>query len=116
MPALAVRGVKFETGPNELQQAVEGDKDSDAGETVDSHSSGSSSDETKIPEGITTSRPLGAPEVEVANKKLKQGDDAEKTEPKLEEVGVAMAKEELLKQRESTLLGRWSNLFLIIFG
>jgi hypothetical protein len=108
---LAVRGIKFETGPNELQQAVGGGKDSDAGDTVgdSSSSSSSSSDEIKIPEGITSRRPLGtvaAMEADPSEKPKPAADPtddakpAEQMEPKMEEVGVAMAKEELLKQRE----------------
>lgn len=118
---MAVRGVKFETGPNELQRAVEGGKDSDAGDTVDDGSS-SSSDEIEIPEGITSKRPLGASEAKEADPTekpkpvadAKEDTPAEQTKPKTEEVGVAMAKNELLKQRENHLLERWSCLFLMV--
>jgi len=54
LPAFALEGLKFETGPNELQAAVEGD-----GDDADDHSSSSSSDEQT--RSITTAEPIGTP-------------------------------------------------------
>ena len=54
LPAFALEGLKFETGPNELQAAVEGD-----GDVADDHSSSSSSGEQT--RSITTAEPIATP-------------------------------------------------------
>lgn len=112
VPALAIRGVKFESGPNELQQAVEADA-SDAGETVDSGSA-DALDEVQIPEIVTAKHPLGeSEEPEPAHKGHTKGakstdttntaltTDTTHTEANgaTEAAGVAMARDTLLKQR-----------------
>jgi len=101
VPALAVKGIKFDTEPNELQKAV-GRKDSDSDDIVDDASSKNSLDVMKLPEGITTRRPLGASEEKEPgpSEKPETPPPGKTTEPKTEEVGVAMAKDELVKKRK----------------
>jgi len=54
LPAFALEGLKFDTGPNELQAAVEGDE---GGDDVDHHSLSSSSEgEART---ITSTEPIG---------------------------------------------------------
>ena len=55
LPAFALEGLKFETGSNDLQAAVEGVKE---GDDAEDHSSSSSKEETR---SITTSEPIGTP-------------------------------------------------------
>ena len=60
MPAYAVRGIHFNSGPNELEQAAEREKarspDGSEGGTV--HDESDSEDEGAVPEGVTTSHPV----------------------------------------------------------
>jgi hypothetical protein len=56
LPAFALEGLKFETGSDDLQAAVEGVKDGDGS---DDHSSSSSSEGGA--RSITTSEPIGTP-------------------------------------------------------
>jgi hypothetical protein len=123
VPALALRGVEFESGPNRLQQTAESGG-SDA-ETVDDGST--ASEDLMIPEGITTSRPLGddeeaekPPEPNQHKKGAKStdttttvdtngtlnGSPMAETKVEKEEIGVAMTKEELLTQRMDCLIPR----------
>lgn len=100
---MAVKGVKFEAGPNELQRAADDGEGSD-GETVDGGSSSSSAENVKLPERVTTRRPLGATEEKEADPEEKPKAEAAGTaESKMEEVGVSITKEELLKQRKHCL-------------
>jgi hypothetical protein len=122
VPAVALRGVEFESGPNALQQAADGGG-SDA-ETVDTASA--SSVEGTIPRGITTSSPLGAEEEMDEDKKThvkgakstdttatvdttatngtREASPTAETKMEKEEAGVAMTNEELLKQRMYRLI------------
>jgi hypothetical protein len=113
VPALALRGVKFEHNPNELERAMD---DEDGEEAVEGVSLFFSDPEDQaVPEGITTTAPVGAPpkkvscdnvgSVDTVNtaplKTTPDNSSAEKTEvdePK-EEQGVEMAKAELLEER-----------------
>ena len=117
VPAVALRGVEFESGPNELQQTTEGGSDA---ETVDDAST-VSAEGIMIPQEITTRRPLGEDEeVEKVPKQHTKGAKSTDTTATLEntpatsthspsstagakmekeEAGVTMTKEELLTQR-----------------
>ena len=57
LPAFALEGLKFETGSNELQAAVEGVEDGDG---ADDHSQSSSME--REARAITTTEPIGTPE------------------------------------------------------
>lgn len=61
IPALAVRGIGFETGGNQLQQAAENAAGESDGDDVKDGNSMSSSDEEAqaIPQGVTVSKPMG---------------------------------------------------------
>ena len=117
VPAVALRGVEFESGPNALQQGADGGG-SDA-ETVETASA--SSVEGVIPHGVTTSSPLGAEEEMDEDRKThkkgvkstdttatvdttatngtREASPTAETKMKNEEAGVTMARDELLKQR-----------------
>lgn len=129
VPALALQGVKFESGPNELQAAVEHEPaGSEGGETIDTApSSPSVASEEDIPMEVTTALPLGASEEE-EEKVLKERratghikgakstdttDTVDTThtadtthtngtaaEAEPKEEGVKLSRDELLKQRE----------------
>lgn len=123
VPALALRGVEFDSGPNALQQGADGGG-SDA-ETVETTSL-SSMEGITIPHGITTSSPLGAEEeMEEDKKNHKQGakstdttatvdttatnggrepSPTAETKMEKEEAGITMTKEELVKQRMDYLI------------
>lgn len=115
VPALALRGVEFKSEPNALQLA---DTGSDA-ETVETASLFSLED-AKIPQGITTRRPLGDDEdaEETSSGHVKDARSADTTATvgatngaqdvvanmEKEETGVKMTKEELLAQRMDCLI------------
>ncbi|EED81501.1 predicted protein [Postia placenta Mad-698-R] len=65
VPAIPVKGIGFESGPNLIQRAAQRGAESE-GEIVDDHSSTSSMRRERsahhVPEGITVSRPLGLDE------------------------------------------------------
>jgi Ca2+-dependent lipid-binding protein len=114
IPALALRGVEFKSGPNAFQQTA--DEGSDAA-TVET--SASSAEDLSIPLGITATRPLGMEENTEDQKSHKRSaksmdtiatvestvtdanQDPTTVAAKVEsgEAGVTMIKEELLKQR-----------------
>ena len=114
VPAFSVRGIRFDSGPNELERAAgrakAGSPDSAEGGTV--HGGSDDEDNVAIPEGITVDHPEdeGAPGAngELGHRKTKSTDTtvsarttgstvAEEKRP--EEQGVEMSKEELLKYR-----------------
>lgn len=125
VPAIPVKGVGFESGPNLIQRAAQRGAESE-GEIVDDHSSTSSMRRERtahhVPEGITVSRPLGLDEKsEAAGVNLSpssptspipaqpaenadgaaapEGGKVEEGRP--EEQGKELSKEELLQHRES---------------
>ncbi|KAI0274871.1 tricalbin [Gloeopeniophorella convolvens] len=62
VPAFALRGLKFDAGPNELQPAVEGVDEGDEVEGDSASSSSSSSDEAQVvTTGVTATKPIGSP-------------------------------------------------------
>lgn len=124
IPAIAVKGVSFESGENEIQRVVN-DKGSDT-----SSMSSSDIELEAIPEGVTISRPLSgsptgnsteeeadSPTESKGNHKHAKSTDSTKTgetgktngtaesaesaETSAEEVGVEMSKEELMSHRKS---------------
>lgn len=116
IPALAVQGVKFKTGPNQLQRAAQGGQGDDDGDVVvDDGGSMSSSDveAQAVPQGVTVSRPLGddsRKERHVKNAKstdttkttdttntVSTKDTAKTAETRPEETGVQLSTEELLQ-------------------
>lgn len=107
---LALRGVKFDQQPNEIQRAAAGQEDEDGEMVGDDGDSISSFEDEGIPE-ITTTTPIGASK---GHKKNAKSTDTTKTanssksasttnvnqeEKPPKPQGVEMAKEELLKQR-----------------
>jgi len=116
LPAFALRGLEFETGPNELQTAVEEDEDEDGG--VVSRSSSSSQSEEDEDEAITTSEPIsvskgeatGSTNTTEAGKTVSAREGTppsgktrssvdEKNDAKGKNEGVQMSKDELLAHR-----------------
>lgn len=116
VPAYAVRGIGFDAGPSEIEQAAqhaEGAVGSDDdGETV--HDT-DSEDDAAVPEGITVASPVSEheqPEAEQTHRRATSTDTAVSAtsvrtsgttaveEKRPEEQGVEMSKEELLKHRE----------------
>lgn len=113
VPALALAGVKFESGLNELEQAAGDGGGSDA-ETVDD---GSIKEDPMdgIPAGITSQMPLteedevpeeakkghtaGAPSIDAAGT-TEASHTRETTQVEDDKAGITMPKEELLKQRK----------------
>jgi hypothetical protein len=70
LPAFILQGLKFETGPNELQAAVDGVEGGD-GDGDDSESM-SSSETQAVTRAITTREPIGAPNRSQSPKKNSQ--------------------------------------------
>lgn len=124
VPALALHGVKFESGPNELQAAVDHEPaGSEGGDTIDTAHTVSSEG---VPMDVTTALPLGASEEEeetvLREKETKEhGKDAKSTdttnaavtnlsdtthandtgaETEHKEGSIKLLRQELLKQRE----------------
>jgi hypothetical protein len=56
VPALAIKGVKFEVRSNDFQRAMNGEQEDEDGDTVDSSSS-SSEDGQEVPKGVTITSP-----------------------------------------------------------
>lgn len=104
---MALQGVKFESGPNQLQQAGEDGGGSDA-ETADSDSI-KEDPMAGMPKGITTSRPLTEEnETKDESQTGQTHDDTtgtshtrDTTKVADDHVGVAMSREELLAERKS---------------
>jgi hypothetical protein len=119
VPAIALKGINFSSGPNEIQQVV-----SATGNEGDDSSSTSSSDVEleAVPEGVTVSRPLGHHELKEMRKREGSIDSTADTEETEETDGskkseadgdasvtgsgetpgatVELSKEELLQHRE----------------
>ena len=122
VPALALYGVKFESGPNELQQAVQHEPaGSEGGDTIDT--AHTSHEEEVVPMDVTTALPLGASEEEeeeeereakghnkgvkstvVTNTVAANLADRPHTNDTTAEIeheeGIKLSRDELLKQRE----------------
>ena len=111
IPSYAVRGIHFDSGPNELERAADrskaGSPDSQTGGTV--HDGSDDEDNAAIPEGITVERPEDEDgSGESGHRRGKSTDttlSARTTastavdEKRPEEQGIEMSKEELLKHR-----------------
>lgn len=107
IPALALAGVKFESGLNELEQAAGDGGGSDA-ETVDSSSIGEDPMDGISP-GVTSQMPL-TEEDEVPEQKgaqsihtVETSHTRETTQVEDEKAGVTMSREELLQQRKFSI-------------
>ena len=127
VPALALHGVKFESGPNELQAAVEHEPvGSEGGDTIDTAHTSPSVSVDGVPMDVTTVLPLGASEEEEETVEREReakdhskgakstdatnavatnltdttqvSDTAGETEPK--EGSIKLQRQELLKHRE----------------
>lgn len=112
LPAFALEGLKFETGSNELQAAVEGVED---GDDADDHSSSSSRE--REARAITTTGPIGTPKnrqptnathTAESTEGSKSGSSREGSPPteagkkegvKQKKEGIHMPKDELLTHR-----------------
>lgn len=117
VPAYAVRGIGFNSGPTELEEAAQrtgaASPDSDEGGTV--HDDTDSEDEGAVPDGLTVASPVSEEEGangELGHRKTKStdttasarttgtvGTTATADEKRPEEQGIEMSKEELLKHR-----------------
>ncbi|KAI0666337.1 tricalbin [Trametes maxima] len=128
IPAYAVRGIRFDAGPNELQQAAEHAdgalSDSDAGETV--HDDDSELDVAAVLEGITSASPVeeddkadsdkghrrvtstdttfSATSVRTSGTTAVDGNGVNGEEKRPEERGIEMSKEELLKHQAGIVI------------
>ncbi|KAI0724221.1 tricalbin [Cerioporus squamosus] len=123
VPAYAVRGIRFDSGPSELEQAAERtgatSPNSDAGGTV--HDETDSEDEGGVPDGLTVAEPVGEDEVangELGHRKTKSTDTTASArttgtvnttgttadEKRPEEQGIEMSKEELLKHQAGIII------------
>ncbi|KAI0374503.1 tricalbin [Pilatotrama ljubarskyi] len=123
VPAYAVRGIRFDSGPSELEQAAEHAdgalSDGDEGETV--HDTDSEIDVAAVPEGITAAEPVDEddkPESDKGHRRVTSTDTAfsgtsartsgttavEGVEKRPEERGVEMSKEELLKHQAGVVI------------
>ena len=76
VPAIALKGINFSSGPNEIQQVI-----GSSGYKDDDSSSISSSDleHEAVPEGITATRPLGHHELKSMQKKDSESIDSQGT-------------------------------------
>ena len=122
VPSYAVRGIRFDSGPSELEVAADrskaGSPDSSMGGTV--HEETDEEDNAAIPEGITADRPddeegTGAANGELGHRKVRSTDTtasrrtssptaAEDKEKRPEEEGVEMSKEELLQHQAGIIV------------
>ncbi|KII93708.1 hypothetical protein PLICRDRAFT_131763 [Plicaturopsis crispa FD-325 SS-3] len=125
IPAVALKGVEFDSGPNEMQQAVE-NNDSEDGGTVGGDDS--SIDDGHIPNGLTTAKPIGdeeAPEHKKAHTRNAKSTDTMRSTATsktaetartsgtngtagsgkgIEEEGLEMSTEELLQQQSGVIV------------
>jgi hypothetical protein len=118
LPAFALEGLKFETGSNEFQAAVEG---AEGGDDADDRSSSSSSSMDREARAIATTGPIGTPKDSSKNRKpMNATHTAESTEGsmsassregslptrvgkdgvKQKNEGIRMSKDELLTHRK----------------
>ncbi|KAI0308025.1 tricalbin [Multifurca ochricompacta] len=68
LPAFALQGLTFESGPNEFQSTMEGvDGDNDVNGDVASSSSSSSGEGESVDRGITVTEPIGMPKGHAKN-------------------------------------------------
>ncbi|KAI0639057.1 tricalbin [Trametes polyzona] len=127
VPAYAVRGIRFDAGPSELEQAAQhadgahSDADTDAGETV--HDTDEEEENGAVPEGITSASPVDEneqPEADKAHRRATSTDtafsaasvrtsgttavDGSGDEKRPEEQGIEMSKEELLKHQAGIII------------
>ena len=108
LPAFTLQDVKFETGPNELQSAVEGAEDDVDGDGDDGSSS-SSSEGHKVATAITTTEPIGVSKDSQKNSQhtdtgsSREGSpssgEAHSVDEKRKNEGTRMSKDELLASR-----------------
>ncbi|PCH33337.1 tricalbin [Wolfiporia cocos MD-104 SS10] len=113
VPAVPVKGVGFDSGPNAIERAAEHEGD---GALVDDHSSDSLHRERSahhVPQDITTSTPFNEDEkIEPAvngdgrppSPKPYDVEDAKPDESRPEEVGREMSKEELLQHQSGVIV------------
>ncbi|KAI0336165.1 tricalbin [Cubamyces sp. BRFM 1775] len=126
VPAYAVRGIRFDSGPNELQEAAKRSadagalSDSDEGETV--RDDESEIDVAAVPEGITAAEPVDEEEKPASPDGHRRGTSTDTTfsatsartsgttavegqdEKRPEEQGIEMSKEELLKHQAGIVI------------
>ncbi|KAH9949508.1 tricalbin [Amylocystis lapponica] len=123
VPAIALKGVAFESHPNEIQRAAEATSDVE-GDTLASDASSISSSNMRIPDGITASKPLSptSPTFNIdsdtaGHKKSASTDtaltagsvgtavtDASSKEKRPEDLGVEMSKEQLLQHQSGVII------------
>jgi len=109
LPGFTLQDVKFETGPNELQSAVEDAEDGDV--DSDTSSSSSSSEGHEVTTAITATEPIGAPKDSQKNSQRtdssREGSPSSgeahsvdgKDDAKRKNKGTRMSKDELLSYR-----------------
>lgn len=134
IPALALNGVKFAGGPNEVQRAAEagqGEDDGDDARDTDESSMSSSDEEIqRVPQGITVRAPMGAANVNgrTSESPVRRSSDSTSsaetaktrntsrtTDETAQEKGVNLTREELLKEREYFYLGVAPRRYLMSF-
>lgn len=119
VPAYAVRGIHFNSGPSELEQAADrtaASPDGSEGGTVDDGNE-SEEEDNVVPEGVTVKHPVDENQVEGAeaqktHRPTKSTDTTATTfttgttteDEKQEEQGIEMSKEELLSHRTSSMV------------
>ncbi|KAI0757330.1 tricalbin [Daedaleopsis nitida] len=118
VPAYAVRGIHFNSGPSELEQAAErataASPDGSEGGTV--HDESEAEDDAAVPEGVTVSNPVDENNTEQQGHRHTKSTDTMASvrtsgttaigedEKRPEERGVEMSKEELLKHQAGVLI------------
>ncbi|KAJ6575507.1 C2 domain-containing protein [Mycena sp. CBHHK59/15] len=103
VPALALRGVRFDAQSNEIQRATDGEEDAD-GRNV--RRSSSSSDEGDIPAVPTITEPKSPAKAEgdVAPTTITKTADSTAQEKPVEEPGVDMSTEEVLTHQSGVIV------------
>jgi hypothetical protein len=77
LPAFALQGLKFDTGPNEIQSAIEAVEDDDDGDSTSSSSSSSEGEGST--RAVTTTKPIGPPKSSAKNAQSKDTQAAAST-------------------------------------